>query len=176
MNHQKDLITLAEAFQESANRHDIEALMGKFTEDAEFEIVGLVTLVGREQIRAIFEYDAGVNTELRFFNFRLEGNTVTCQVVERNDRLKAAGFDELLYTSCSIVFRERLIQKFTFSPQAESIQNLVEVTRLFLPWVQKNYPLDYLKLFTPEGHFIYNRDNGVRVVFLMKDWRTSKRE
>jgi len=174
MDHQKDLITLVKAFQESENRHDIEALMGKFAEDAEFEMVGQVTLKGKEEIRQIFEYDAGVNTELQFFDFKSEGDTVTCQVVERNDRLKAAGFDKLLYTSCFITFRDQLIQKFSISPDAESARSLGEVMRKFLPWIQKNYPKDYSRLFTPEGRFIRNRENGERVVFLMKEWRGSQ--
>lgn len=174
MSGQRDLVTLVKAFQEVANRHAIDAVIGMFADDAEFEIAGQVTVVGKEQIRAIFEYDAGGNTELQFFNFRSEGNTVTCQVVERNDRLKAAGFDKLLYPSCSIVFRDELIQKFTNSPEAESARSLGEVMRKFLPWIQKNYPLDYSKIFTPEGRFIRNRENGERVVSLMKEWRASQ--
>ncbi len=176
MDSQNNMINLVYLFQEAENCHNIDAVLSMLADDAQFEIVGLATLVGKEQIRTILEYDIGVNTELRFFNFRPEGNTVTCQVVERNDRLRAAGFDEVLYPSCSFVFRDGLIQKLTFSPEAGAIQNLEEVMRRFLPWVQKNHPLDYSKLFTPVGRFIYNRENGERVVFLMKEWRASKRD
>ncbi len=174
MSHQEDLITLVKAFQELANRHDIDAVMGKFTEDAEFEMVGQAAVKGKKEIRQIFEYDAGVNTELQFFDFKSEGDTVSCQVVERNDRLKASGFDKLLHTSCSFTFRDQLIQKFITSADAESARAFGEVMRKFLPWIQKNYPKDYSRLFTPEGRFIRNRENGERVVLLMKDWRSSQ--
>ncbi len=176
MTGENDLINSVKAFERSANRHDVDAVMAKFAEDAEFEIVGQVTVKGKKEIRQIFEYDVGVNTELQFFDFKSEEDTVTCQVVERNDRLKAAGFDKVLYPSCFIVFRDQLIQKFSISPDAESARSFGEVVRSFLPWVQKNYPNDYSRLFTPEGRFIRNRENGERVVFLMKEWRTSKRE
>jgi len=173
MNVEKDLIALVKAFQEAENRHDIEAVMGMFADDAEFEMVGQARVKGKDQIRPIFDYDVGVHTDLQFFDFKCEGNTVTCQVVERNDRMKAAGLEKLLYPSCSLVFRDQLIEKFTASPEAESIRSVAEVMQRFLPWIQKYYPEDCLKLFTPDGRFIRNRQNGERAVLLMKEWRDS---
>jgi len=148
--------------------------MGMFADDAEFEIVGLYTVVGKQQIRAIFEYDAGVNTELQFINCTSEGDTVTCQLVERNDRLEAIGISKLHYTSAVLTFKEGLIQRFTATPPAESARTIGEMWQTFLPWIAKNYPADYSRMFTPAERFIYNRENGERVVTLLKKWRVSR--
>lgn len=174
MNSQQDLVSLVQAFQEVANHHAVDTVMAMFADDAEFEIVGQFTLVGKQQIQAVFEYDAGVNTELQFINCTSEGDTVTCQVVERNDRLEAIGISKLQYTSCVLTFKDGLIQKFTFTPPAESARTIGEIWQAFLPWLAKNYPADYSKMITPAGRFIYNRENGERVVPMLKEWRTSQ--
>jgi len=174
MNTKQDLLGLVQAFQDVANRHAVDTVMGMFADDAEFEIVGLYTVVGKQQIRAIFEYDAGVNTELQFINCTSEGDTVTCQLVERNDRLKVIGISKLQYTSCVLTFKDRLIRKFTVTPPAESARSIGEIWQAFLPWLGRNYPADYSKMFTPAGRFIYNRENGERVVPLLKEWRASQ--
>lgn len=174
MNSQNDLVSLVKGFQGVANFHAVERVMAMFADDAEFEIVGLFTLVGKQQIRAIFEYDAGVNAELQFINCTYEGDTVTCQLVERNDRLEATGISELHYPSCVLTFKDRLIKKFTATLPAESARTIGEMWQAFLPWIAKNYPADYSKMFTSEGRFIYNRENGERVIPLLKEWRASE--
>jgi len=74
--NQVNLIDLAESFQERVNQHDVEKIMSKFTEDATFEIVGLSKFAGKQQVKIIFDYYVGVNTNLQFINCKSEGNTV----------------------------------------------------------------------------------------------------
>ncbi len=104
-----NLINLVESFQEVFNRHDVDDILTMFSKDAEFEIVGQSKLTGKQQIRNIFDYDVGVNTELKFINCKSEGNSVHCQILEQNDRLDAIGISELEYASCTFVFKDGLI-------------------------------------------------------------------
>ena len=85
--NQVNLIDLVESFQERVNQHDVEKIMTMFTEDATFEDVGLSKFAGKQQVKIIFEYDVGVNTNLQFINCKSECNTVHCKILERNDRL-----------------------------------------------------------------------------------------
>ncbi len=163
------LIRCVDAFQEAANRHAIDTVLAMFAEEAEFEIVGLTKLTGKPQIRAIFEYDAGVNGDLQFINRTATGDTVTCQLVERNDRLAAIGIDPLFYPSCVFVFKAGRIQRFTAIPDADGIGKSRAAWKAFLPWVAEHYPVDHAGLFTPEGRFIQNRENGERVVVLLME-------
>ena len=41
MSNHINLISLVESFLEVFNQHDVDKIMGMFTEDAEFEIVGI---------------------------------------------------------------------------------------------------------------------------------------
>jgi ketosteroid isomerase-like protein len=47
------LINLVETFQEKVNQHNVKEIMTMFTEDAEFEIVGLSKFSGKQNVKII---------------------------------------------------------------------------------------------------------------------------
>ncbi len=51
---------------------------------------------------------------------------------------------------------------------------IMEKWQNFIPWITKNYPDEYSRMFTSEGRFIYNRENGRDVVPLLREWRISQ--
>lgn len=173
MSVQHDLLSLVEAFEDAANRHAIDEIMAMFSDDAEFELVGLARLVGKKEIRAIFEYDAGVKGEIHLINCTARADTVTCQLVERNDRLRAAGLDKLLYPSCVLSFTNKLIRSWRAVPDPEPARAFDQFWGAVRLWIAENYPADYARIFTPEGRFIRNRDNGERAVQLAREYRSS---
>ena len=103
---------LVNTFQHIVNQHIVEKMMSMFTDDASFEIVGLSRFSKKQNIKNVFEYDVGVSTNLKFTNCKSDGNTVHCQILERNDRLKAIGIDEHQYSSCIFSFKNNLIKRF----------------------------------------------------------------
>jgi hypothetical protein len=137
MNDHNNLVSLVGSFQEGLNQHDVDKVMSMFAEDAEFEILGVSKYSGKEQIKNVFEYDVGVNTELKFINCKTEGNMVQCQALERNDRLAAIGIDELKYISSIFVFSDRRIQSFISEIPPEMVQYNREVWQKFIPWLLK---------------------------------------
>jgi hypothetical protein len=170
MQVQDNLLNLVETFQERVNCHNIDGIMSMFTEDATFEIVGLSQFSGKQNLRNIFEYDVGVNTKLEIKNCKVEGDTAHCHLLERNDRLEAIGLNELKYAACSFVFKDGLIQSFKAEHFPEIVKYNSAVWRQFVKWLTKHYPDRYSKMFTLEGRFIYNRENGSGVVPLLRRW------
>jgi hypothetical protein len=171
MESQKDLLTLVRKFEDAMNRHAIDEVMDMFGVGAEFEIVGISHFNGRENIRNVFEYDTAVHTQLVFLNCTVKGDAVTCQIVERNDRLEALDIKKLLYRSCIIAFQDGLISKFTATIDVDMARAVGEGSRGFVDWISKHYPLECSKMFTPDGRFIYSGENGKNVVPLMQEWR-----
>jgi hypothetical protein len=171
MSDRNHLIDLVKSFQESVNQHEVDKVMSMFAEDAEFEIVGVSKYSGKRQIKNVFEYDVGVNTELKFIDCKSEGNTVRCQALERNDRLAAIGISEVKYTSSIFVFIDRQIQSFISELPPEVVRYNLEVWQKFIPWLSNNYPAECARMITPKGRFIYNRKNGRDVVPLLRRWR-----
>lgn len=176
MTENINLLNMVKSFQNAVNQHNVDKVMAMFSADATFEIVGLSKFSGKTQVKNIFEYDVGVNTKLQFINCKSEGNFVHCQILERNDRLDAIGINELKYSSCTFVFKAGLIQSFTAEIPPESIKYNSDVWQKFLPWFSENYPDKYSKMFTSEGRFIYNRENGAGVVPLLRKWRKEQKD
>ncbi len=173
---QEDLVSLVQAYQEAKNRQDVDAVQAMFAEDAVFELVGMGTMVGREQIRALDEYDVGINTRLEFSECVQEGNTVTCEVIETNDWLDAAGLTENIYPSSVFTFEDGLIVQITATVSPESAQAMGQTLQAFVPWIAQNHPEAMPVLFTPDNQFVYSQDNGVLVVSLLREWRASPPE
>ncbi len=171
MSEHVNLLDRIRSFQEAVNRNEINQILAMFTDDAEFEFVGISQYSGKTQIKNIFEYDAGVNTELKFINCRSEDDIVHCQIIERNDRLEAMGISEHTMPSCTIVFRGDLIQNFSAKVSSEIVRYNIEVWEKFVPWCIENHPDEYSRIFSSEGKFIYNRENGRDVVPLLRKWR-----
>ena len=170
MSENFNLRNLVKSFQEAVNRKEINSVLAMFTEDCEFELVGVSKYSGKEQIKNQFEYDAGVNGKLKFTDFRSEKNTIHCQCTERNDRLAAMGISELKFPFFTFVFRDGLIQSFSAKVSLEMLQYNIEVWQEFVPWCKEKYPDEYSIMFTSEGRFIYNRENGAGVVPLLRKW------
>jgi hypothetical protein len=170
-----NFIDLVKTFQERVNQHNIEKIMTMFTKDATFEIVGLSKFSGKQQVKIIFEYDVGVNTNLEFINCKSEGNTVHCQILERNDRLDAIGISELKYSSCILTFKDSLIQSFAAEIPPEFVEHNSKILKKFIPWLTENHPDDYSRMFMPDGRFIYNRKNGSDVVQLLRKWNEEQK-
>jgi limonene-1,2-epoxide hydrolase len=175
MGNPNNLIDLVKTFQEKVNQHDVEEIISLFTEDAEFEIVGLSKFSGKQNVKIIFEYDVAVNTNLQFINCKSEGGRVHCQILERNDRLDAVGISELKYSSCIFTFRNGLIKSFAAEIPRDFIEYNSKILKKFIPWLKENFPNEYAIMFTSEGRFIYNYKNGKDVVPLLRKWNIEQK-
>ena len=111
------------------------------SEDATFEDVGLSKSSGKQQIKNIFEYHAGVKTNVQFRNCKSEGNSVHCQMLLRNDTLDAIGIGELEYSSCIFTFKDDYSRMFM--PDGRFIYNLEngrDVVPLLRKWSKEQKP------------------------------------
>jgi len=68
------------------------------------------------------------------------------------------------------------IQSFSAEIPPDSVRYNNDVWQKFLPWFSENYPDEYSKMFTSEGQFIYNRENGAGIVPLLRKWRQEQKE
>jgi hypothetical protein len=173
MNSQGDVLSLAQRLQDLTDRYRVNDFLDLFNDDAQFQIVGHSTLSGKEKIRTVFEYDAAANTELRFINFVPHRDGLTCQLLSKNDRLKAMGIDEVFYTSCVISLKEGRIQKFVATVEGEAFRRIKQRLEAFVAWLARQHPDEFSILCTPEGSLIYSVENGRRGVSLMKEWWSS---
>jgi hypothetical protein len=173
MNNQGDVLSLMQRLQNLPDRFRVDDLLDLFNDDAQYQIMGHSTFVGKDKIRQAFEYDAAANTELRFINLLPHRDGLTCQLIARNDRLRAMGIDDVFYTSCTISLREGQIQKFVATVEEEASQRIKQRVQAFVAWLAREHPAEFSMLCTPGGDLIINAENGRRGVPLMIEWWAS---
>jgi limonene-1,2-epoxide hydrolase len=174
MTAEAELLRLVAVFEDVFNRHATEDVLAMFTDDAVLEIEGVTRLEGKAELRKMFGYDAGVKTHLQLVNRSAAGDTVTCQVVETNDRVTAAGLDVLMYTLCELTFEKGLIRMWRTVPEQGSTQAFSQFWTAVTAWVVARHPADCAKLYTRDGQFVRSRENGVRIVELAKQYRSER--
>ena len=170
MDAQGDVLSLVQQLRALTDQYRVNDFLDLFSEDAQFQIVGHSTLIGKEKISKVFEYDAAANTELRFSNFVPNRNGLTCQLIARNDRLRAMGIDNVFYTSCIISLKEGRIQQFVATIEEEASRRIRQRLQAFVAWLAREHPTEFSRLCTPDGDLIYSAENGREAVLLIKEW------
>jgi hypothetical protein len=173
MTDHANLLKITALFEDAFNRHAIDEVMSMFVEDAVMEIEGVTRLDGKDAIRMMLEYDDGVNSHLQLVNRRVIANTVTCQIIETNDRISVAGLDVLLYSLCELSCKSGLIHTWCSIPEAHSTQVFAQYWDIVKSWISANHPADYPQLFAQDDQFIRNRENGRRMVQLAKRYNSA---
>ena len=95
------------------NAHDVDGVMALFAEDARFEIPGRLVRCGKEEIRQTEEWEAAVRDHLRAGDLVEADAEVSFRAFEANDWLRAAGVEELRYTSMTVEVRDGHITQVT---------------------------------------------------------------
>ena len=120
----QSLINTLLAMVEAHNRHDLEAELSCYTDDAQFEIVGRKAAKGKNALRSLFVDDAQRNSRLTLTDLTVQGNTVVGRGKEQNDRFTELGMDCIYFDECRFTFRDGLICQVKSTISRDSDQNL----------------------------------------------------
>jgi hypothetical protein len=160
-----------EAFQKAANSGDVEKLLSFYADDVRFEIAGTPMVVeGKEKLRKAIEEQFILNCHLTFTDTKVDGNTATYKVRERNDWLKAMGVDALDYEYDQITFEDGLIKKEIAKPTQKSAEIMAEFRKTFEKWASENRGQEWAKLKS-EG---ITKENVNRWLAIIRQWREDK--
>ena len=102
------------------NAHDVDGVMTLFAEEARFEMPGRFIRCGKEEIRQTEEWEAAVHDHLRTGELVEADAEVSFRAFEANDWLRAAGVDELRYTSMTVEVRDGRITCLTAAMAPDS--------------------------------------------------------
>jgi hypothetical protein len=163
---------LLETYQELANNHEVEQLLGMFAEGARLDFGPMGTIEGKDRIGAIHDYDRALNTEVLLENCRTHQRSVTCQTIERNDWLQVAGINRIVYSESVFTFDDaNRIVSISATLSSESSDSLGRALSSFGAWAQANEAEEYGVLFREDGSFRYSQESGERVMGLLREWR-----
>lgn len=158
-------------YEVAANHHNIELIGSLIDEDVLFEMSGQITLKGKEQILALHEYDAALDTRIKLYDYSVEQYAVSCRIMETNTWLSKSGVAQIEYSRAEILFsKDGLIKGFFGSLETKSAEAMGQVLASFSTWAAKHRPRDYSRLLDGDGSFVYNRESGERVLILLDEW------
>ncbi len=159
-------------FQGHKNDGNVELALNMFADEPSLQFGPLGTISGLNEIRGILEYDLALNTQLRLERCEAAAFEVTCRVIETNDWLRLVDIESITYAENKFTFAtDGRIKSIAATLSADSGQLLGAAMAQFDAWAKINRPIEYADLFSEDGAFVYSRENGERVLALLRQWR-----
>jgi hypothetical protein len=153
-----DLLAIIKAYQDAVNQHDVDAVTALFADRAIYRMSA--GAVGRDEIREVEDWQAGLNDRLEFTDCKAEGNTVTCKGFLTDDCEKAVGGLGVRLDEVTFKVDDGKIQNVYGSASGVDSTRSDENGGLLIAWAQSNRPEDYAKYINPTKAGHTARQNG----------------
>ncbi len=163
-NESEEIITQYEA---AHNSHDIEGSMSMYHDDIEFELKGTWVKIGSKAVRELAEWDAALNSNLRFTNMRVNSDSIYCEAVEKNDWFKAAGIDSIIHNPVIFILDQKKIKKIIAFPSEKVGQQVGDFIGSVFQWSETAQDPTIHKLIVDE-EFLYSREAAAKWMDLFK--------
>ena len=138
-----DLIARVLAYQEVANRYEIDAAVAMFAESGAVEDARGDEYRGPDALRAAHEYDRECGARVAFSDCIVSGDTLTCRFVHCTALDRAVGLDG--WRSAAVfTFDGGRIVRFTSLPTGDEERERHRRAKGPLrTWAQRHYPDDF---------------------------------
>ena len=153
-----DPLPVIKAYQDAANRGDVDAAVGLFADRAIVMVLG--GAVGRDEIRGVEDWQAGLNRRLEFTDCKTAGNTATCKGFWTDDCAKALGGLGVRLDEVTFKVNDGKIQNVYGTASDVDSARSDENGTLMIVWAQGNRPEDYAKFINPTTAGHITRQNG----------------
>lgn len=158
------------AYMNAHNAHDIDGVLSYLSPEIRFGMTGLWVRQGLEEIRALAEWDAVMNSQLDFRDFKVRNQRLECTGIETNDWLKMVGIEQIRYEPIKFEFEAGMIRhiRAQIAPKFEIMVDRAvnDVVR----WALDKNPKEVHDL-VPRGVFKYGHDQALRWKKLLVEWK-----
>jgi hypothetical protein len=162
----------AKRYIEALQRYDVEALR-KLTAPDVVCTTGLSRIVGRDQLLAPVEFQAGIRTTYECARMVVHGDTVEVDLVETSDLGSALGIPESHHYE-RFVFEKGVLQLREVRKPPLEYQTFGERLRRLRSWIQENHPDVMGQIEDAKGNFKGDRAAGEALVRMARKWRESQ--
>jgi len=161
---------VVESFITAHNEHNIEKALTFYDENIVFELKGVWTKKGLNEMRSLEEWDAALNSNLILESIVSKEDTVFCRVVENNDWFRAADITDLVHDPTIFVVNNGKIKKIIALP-SEKIGKEIEATiGALYQWSQKAQDTTINDLIQ-NGQFVYSAKAAEKWLALFNRWK-----
>ncbi len=163
-----ELLASLRAYQEAANRHDWSAVRPLMAENAVIELGGDLAIVGRDNARALHEWERAMETRITYTACAASGQTVTCEASEVNDFLRVAGLGPITYRASTIVFENGRVVRMSATLSDESARAVAEYMQPFLAWANEAAPRSVHAFLGDDGSFRFGFESAMTFKRLLR--------
>lgn len=160
---------------DAVNKHESASELLLLSDNITYSVVESFTLRGKNELRNLAEYDSTMHSEFVYSNLTEAGDTVICQVTEKNDWLAALNITSITYDYAKFVVRHKHIRDIIMKMNDQSINKISSKTEPLIDWASNNKP-DVLNDIMPGGEFIYNKVTAEMWLQLLQKYNASKGE
>jgi exosome complex RNA-binding protein Csl4 len=159
----------------AVNKHEPGTELLLLSDNITYSVIESFTLRGKDELRNLAEYDSTIHSELVYSNLTEAGDTVICQVTEKNDRLAALDITSVAYDYVKFVVRHKHIWDIIMKMNDKSINEISSKTEPLIDWASNN-KADVLNDIMPGGEFIYNKVTAEMWLQLLQKYNESRGE
>lgn len=165
---------IVDDYVKAYNSHLVDRIMALYADSVSFEVPGFgISYKGKDAVRAIAEYDSVLNTIMTLSNITASADTVFCSLSEYNNWVEAAEIPAAYYPRTMFVVKDGKITRLYAEIADSTLENFERVLDHFVFWGNEKYP-DKMKKMAPEGDFVYNAENGIMVVEMLREWKAEQ--
>ena len=158
-----------EEYQTLHNNHNIEKQLELYVHDAKFKLVGAWTKSGLDEMRALAEWDAALNSNLDFHIEEIRHDSIFCSVLERNDWFSAIGINPLVHERVILIIQNGLVHEIIAYPDPQMSQTIGMHIQNIVEWANSSSDISIEELFDG-GEFIYSASTAEKWLVLLKKW------
>jgi SAM-dependent methyltransferase len=161
-------VVVAKNYEQAYNNQDIQSVTNLFTDDAVFEFGNQLALQNKNRIQEFIDYFIVLNSHIHLSNFKMESDTLYCDLAESNDWLIRSGLGKALY-SARFEFHNNLIKNIQIKATLETEKDLKKILDLLIDWASIQKPQKLAEIMS-NGKFIYTGKSAKTSLSLLQDW------
>lgn len=167
MKSQKEIVM---AYQEAHNAHDIDGALSYLSPKIRFGMTGLWVREGLDEVRELEEWDAVMNSQLGFNDFKMRNQRLECIGTETNDWYTKVGITQVNYASIKFEFEGDKIRHIRAQISPKDEMRVDRAVNDVVRWAIEIYP-DEIHALVPRGVFRYGHDQALRWKKLLDEWK-----
>lgn len=164
---------IVQAYLEAHNAHNVEGVLDLLSPQIRFGMTGLWVREGLDEIRALEEWDAVMNSQLQFTDFKMRNQRLECKGVETNDWYKLVGIEQVSFQPIKFEIEGGKIRHIRAQIAPKSEMAVDRAVNDVVRWALDVYP-DEITQLVPRGVFRYGHDQAQRWKKLVAEWKQAQ--
>lgn len=155
--------------EKRVNTGDVDGVMELFSSDPLVTIPALGPRQGRNAVRALFDFCAGIEVRWHIREVAEREGGADCMVDQFDGWASLMGLAPLQYERFQLWLDDGLISRIEGTWSEDTLAALGAALEDFTPWAVQHHP----ELYGPDGDFHFTRSAGEGFIAAAREWMAS---